>query len=292
MGNPSTYIKLDRNILKWRWYQDGNTFRVFVHLLLTANVADRGFRDITIRRGQRVVTRKGLAADLDMSEQAVRTALEHLEETGEITKWTCPKYSVVTIVNYDLYQKYGNAYQPTNNQAKTVANKGESVDRGRGNQPTTNQQTTNRNPGKSEKSPNQQPTHQPSDQPTNNQVKTVENKGQSCNLDTPYQPTLQPTLQPTNNQQLTNKQPQYKNDKEIKEKKNNISSSNNTSTAAAGSPRSLGTGSTTALPKDGEIVYYRNDFGEDVPHKWTTRDSLRFKKLGFTDIQEYILTQT
>lgn len=34
------WICLHRKILKWEWYQDTNTFRVFIHLLLNANWED------------------------------------------------------------------------------------------------------------------------------------------------------------------------------------------------------------------------------------------------------------
>jgi hypothetical protein len=36
-GCPGGYIKLYRSLLKWEWYDDSNVFRVFMHLLLTAN---------------------------------------------------------------------------------------------------------------------------------------------------------------------------------------------------------------------------------------------------------------
>ena len=49
----TTYIKLDRNILNWRWYKDANTFRLFIHLLLKANIRDHDFEHVTIRRGDR-----------------------------------------------------------------------------------------------------------------------------------------------------------------------------------------------------------------------------------------------
>ena len=32
----SGWIKLHRKITEWEWYSDANTFRVFMHLLLTA----------------------------------------------------------------------------------------------------------------------------------------------------------------------------------------------------------------------------------------------------------------
>lgn len=116
------FIKIDRKITTWRWYQDANTFRVFFHLLLTANYEDRDFEDITVRRGQRVASRATLARELSISEQNVKTALKHLELTNEITSTATKKYTVFTIKNYEKYQAVTNRItndQPTPNQQLT-----------------------------------------------------------------------------------------------------------------------------------------------------------------------------
>lgn len=104
MADKSTFIKLDRNILNWRWYQDSNTVRVFLHLILIANIEDHDFQNITVRRGQLVTSYGHLARDLQLSVQSVRTAIGHLESTGEITRRITNKYQVITIPNYDRYQ--------------------------------------------------------------------------------------------------------------------------------------------------------------------------------------------
>ena len=104
MKEPSTWIKLDRNILQWRWYQDSNTFRVFVHLLLTANIKDNDFKTETIHRGELVGSIGNIAELLGMSYDQARTALTHLKQTNEITITRRPKYLVISIVNYDKYQ--------------------------------------------------------------------------------------------------------------------------------------------------------------------------------------------
>ena len=36
----SGFIKLHRKILKWEWYDEPNTMRLFIHLLLTASIED------------------------------------------------------------------------------------------------------------------------------------------------------------------------------------------------------------------------------------------------------------
>lgn len=114
------FIILNRKILKWQWYKNANTVRVFLHLLLTANYEDCKFEGNVIKRGSRATSRSSLANELNMSEQCVRTAIKHLELTGEITSKSTSKYSVFTIVNYDKYQTNQQTEQPTINQQLTI----------------------------------------------------------------------------------------------------------------------------------------------------------------------------
>ena len=98
------YIILDRKMLDWGWYDDSNTKDVFLHLLLTANWQETEYHGKKIGIGQTVFGRKALAEKLGMSERNVRTALEHLENTGEIRIESTNKYSVATVVNWAKYQ--------------------------------------------------------------------------------------------------------------------------------------------------------------------------------------------
>lgn len=100
----STFIKLDRNILNWRWYGDANTFRLFVHLLLTANIKKSYLREVVVERGEAVTSYEGVANTLGLTKQQVRTAFRHLILTGEITVRRYSKFSVIRIVNYETYQ--------------------------------------------------------------------------------------------------------------------------------------------------------------------------------------------
>ena len=116
------FLKLSRNILQWRWYKDANTLRVFLHLLLCANYTDCEFEIHKIKRGQLVTGRKKLSEALKMSEREVRTALNHLKSTNDITIRTTSKYSIITIVNYEELQVSTNSLtinQPTSNQQST-----------------------------------------------------------------------------------------------------------------------------------------------------------------------------
>lgn len=115
------HIKIDRRILEWEWYKDLNTCRLFFHLLLRANWKDGRFQGMEIPRGSLVTSYNNLAAETGLSVKNVRTALKHLETTGEVAVNRHPKFSVVTIKNYNLYQSDGivNGSQPASNRQAT-----------------------------------------------------------------------------------------------------------------------------------------------------------------------------
>lgn len=110
------YIKLHRSILKWEWWQDENTRTVFLYLLLMANWESKTYRGIEIPVGSLITSRSKLSEKLNLSEQNVRTALEHLQRTGEIEIETTNRYSLVKIVNWGIYQISDSDNQPTGNQ--------------------------------------------------------------------------------------------------------------------------------------------------------------------------------
>lgn len=110
MYHADTFVKLNRKILDWKWYQDATTFRVFVHLILKANVFDNDFQNITVHRGQLVTSYGRIAGDLgfyknsNINVEPIRTAIRHLKKTGEITTERIQKGLLITINNYEKYQ--------------------------------------------------------------------------------------------------------------------------------------------------------------------------------------------
>lgn len=98
------YIKLYRQLLDWGWYGDTNTFRVFMHLLLTATYEDTELMGVKVPRGSAVCSLPGIASAVNLSIKNVRTAMEHLKTTGEVAVTHYPKFSVVELKNYDKYQ--------------------------------------------------------------------------------------------------------------------------------------------------------------------------------------------
>jgi hypothetical protein len=89
-------------------------------------------KGIHINRGQLVTNRKELSERTGISEQSVRTCLDRLKSTSEITTKSTNKYTVVTLCNYDYYQgKKSETNQQNNQQTNQQLTN---------NQPATNQQ--------------------------------------------------------------------------------------------------------------------------------------------------------
>ena len=98
------WIKLYRQLREWQWYSDINTTRLFIHLLLTVNHKDRFCDGIFVKRGQRVASFNTLADETNLTVSEVRTALEHLLSTGEITKQITNRKTVITVEKYRFFQ--------------------------------------------------------------------------------------------------------------------------------------------------------------------------------------------
>ena len=98
------WIKLHRQILDWEWYDDVNTSRLFIHLMLTANHKDNNWRGIKIVRGSRLTSLDKLSSETNLTVSKIRTAIKKLVLTNEMTSKSHSQYTVFTMINYDLYQ--------------------------------------------------------------------------------------------------------------------------------------------------------------------------------------------
>ena len=104
MTDTNGYIKLHRSILSWEWYGDIKTRGLFLHLLVAAQWEDVRIEGQVIKRGQLCTSLRKLADVVGLSERGVRTSLQRLQSTGEITMQSNQHHSIITVVNYDLYQ--------------------------------------------------------------------------------------------------------------------------------------------------------------------------------------------
>ena len=128
------YIKVYRKLLDWKWYKNPNTLSVFMYCLLSANWSDGFYEGVEVKRGQLLTTLPVMSKATGLSIQNVRTAINHLKSTGELTDTSYSKYRVITVLKYNDYQDINSLpnSQLTGNQQATNR------------QLTGNQQATNR----------------------------------------------------------------------------------------------------------------------------------------------------
>ena len=82
------YIKLYRKMMKWGWYTDTNAKCVFLHLLFLAQYEACFYRGNELKVGQAVTSIREISLQTGISVQSVRTAINHLKSTQEITQCT------------------------------------------------------------------------------------------------------------------------------------------------------------------------------------------------------------
>jgi hypothetical protein len=131
----SGWIKLHRQILEWEWFDDKNTFRLFMYLLLKVNHKERNYRGKLIEVGQTLTGLDLLSKEVGLTIQQIRTSLTKLKSTNEITIKTSSKGTIIQVVNYKKYQIVTNQItdeQQTNNKQVTT-NKNEKKEKNENN---------------------------------------------------------------------------------------------------------------------------------------------------------------
>lgn len=102
--NNNGYVKLHRKLFEWEWWDDINTFRLFVTILLLANWKPKKWRGRVIPRGSLWTSLPALAQKSGLTYQQTRTSYFKLISTNEITDEVTSLGRLVTVVNYDVYQ--------------------------------------------------------------------------------------------------------------------------------------------------------------------------------------------
>ena len=137
MENCGGFIKLFRQILDWEWYDDLPTCRLFIHLLLKANYAERNWHGQTIERGSCITSYATLASETGLNPEQIKRALKNLTKTGEIKRIATNKNTVICVVKYADFQGFGFEYNEQTTSKEQTENKQKTNE-----QQTNNKQTT------------------------------------------------------------------------------------------------------------------------------------------------------
>ena len=99
------FIKLFRKITQWSWYDKPTVRDTFIHLLLTANYKPNEWHGQIIEVGQTVTSIAKLSLALGFSNKQIRSALDKLQESGEIVKQRANKHTLISVVKFKDYQE-------------------------------------------------------------------------------------------------------------------------------------------------------------------------------------------
>ena len=100
----SGWIKLHRILVEWEWFKTPNMVHFWIYCLLKANHEPKPWQGIMIERGQFASGRESLSANIGISERSVRTCIDRLKLTNELTTKQYPKFTVFTINSWEKYQ--------------------------------------------------------------------------------------------------------------------------------------------------------------------------------------------
>jgi hypothetical protein len=107
-------------MIDWEWFTDPKTAHFWVYLLLRANWRDGRFKGIEVKRGQLLMSLQDMAKETGLSVQNVRTAINRLKSTRQLTCQSTRYGMLISIVKYDNFQILDD---DANTQTNTPSNK-------------------------------------------------------------------------------------------------------------------------------------------------------------------------
>lgn len=103
------WMKLHRTLLEKPVFEDAYTLQVLIYCLLKATYKEMtvkvGNQVIALQPGQLLYGRKQVSRRLGMGEGKLRGIMEYLVQNGTVAIESRSRYSIVTIVNWEQYQK-------------------------------------------------------------------------------------------------------------------------------------------------------------------------------------------
>ena len=110
-SKDTSFVLLSRSLKTCSFKRNPERVALWVHLILDANYTDKlvtfNGSSIERKRGQVITSRRQLAYECGLTESEVKAALKAFEKEEMITVKTVGKakgYTVITLLNYDVYQ--------------------------------------------------------------------------------------------------------------------------------------------------------------------------------------------
>lgn len=121
----SGYIKLHRQLLDSLQFQNPNTLKIWIWMLLKATHKEqrvclkvgKGYTTVELKRGEFIFGRNAANKELNLEPSLIYRVVKVLHNDGTIVVKPNNQYSIITICNYDTYNELeNNNEQPVNNR--------------------------------------------------------------------------------------------------------------------------------------------------------------------------------
>lgn len=118
------WVKIFRRIKEKSWYRKSEYVHVWIHLLLSANHKDKknlvNGQEVILKRGQLLTSRKALEEATGVNENKIYRILKLFENEKQIEQQKTNKFTIITILNYDMYQKNEQENEQQMNSKRTA----------------------------------------------------------------------------------------------------------------------------------------------------------------------------
>lgn len=124
----SGWLKIYRSIVDWEWFCEHDMTTFFIWCLCNANVDGRMWRGVYVKPGQLVVSRSTVCKELGISERRYRTIISRFAKSGEISVKPQGAFSILTIMNWEIYQEDANSEIVSSQESATTPKKEKCVE--------------------------------------------------------------------------------------------------------------------------------------------------------------------
>lgn len=118
------WIRIHRKLIETSWFNKSEYVHLWLYLLLKANHKDKevfiGNEKILVKRGQLLTSRNKLSEAVHIQENKIYRILKCFENEHQIEQQKTSRYTVISIVNYDTYQKNEQVIEQQMNSKRTA----------------------------------------------------------------------------------------------------------------------------------------------------------------------------
>lgn len=117
------YVRLWRKSLDAGWIKNHKLWAFWTYCLMKASHKEHdaivGLQIVHLMPGQFIFGRRQASKETGLSERETRTIVELLKKCGNLTIKTTNKFSIITVVNWHIYQSADTGSDPLNDQQPT-----------------------------------------------------------------------------------------------------------------------------------------------------------------------------